>query len=557
MKAKLLLFGILMSIVMTSAGQSYPQFTEINNKKGETIVNELKEFAATNGLPELVIDLLINNNYDVKAYRVIYETEAANPYKQKVLVSGVVFVPVGSKYPAPLATYLHGTIGSEDEAPSRVAAENGGSNGTLIEDQTLFGWVLATDGYIAVLPDYIGLGDEDIGDNFHPFMHAQSEASATIDMLYAVKQLLTREQIPHQNRIFLSGYSQGGHAVLATQRELESNKSHSTAFDIAVSVPASGAYCLSSIQRKFMINHPDYSNPGHLPYLIFGYKEAYGPRFYPNLKKVFITDPAIIKNLYDQELTIEDIDRELEILHPGLSSNWQIMFTDEFQDDFETNWCFWRCPPIITALRANDVVDWKPRAKTRMLFCYGDEVVAPENTLAAYLIFTLVHNAPDVIPISLGTNEHTACAIPSLVLTKFLFDANLGWKSKLEKSDIEYEQLDVEDALRALNRMGIHTIDDLKMEVLAETTSIPQEVEESLRDIQIYPNPAQDHIYLEMPSFKKGIRMTVYDITGRSVASKILKDRMTRVDISGLENGMYLIRINFDGGAHIEKLIKN
>ena len=557
MKTKLLLIVLLMSITMTSVGQVYPRYEKINEKSGETIVNELKAFAEMNGLPELVIDLLVRNHYDVEAYRVIYKTEAANPYKEKVWASGVVFVPKGMDRPAPMATYLHGTIGSEGEAPSQVAAETGGSNGTLIEDQTLFGWVLATDGYIAVLPDYIGLGDEDIGDNFHPFMHARSEASATIDMLYAVRKVLTDINIPFQKRIFLSGYSQGGHAVLAAQREIESRKTHSAEFDIAISVPASGAYCLSSIQRKFLVNNPDYTNPGHLPYLVFGYKEAYGMRFYPDLTKVFEKEPETIKALYDQQLNIEEIDRELEMIHPGLLSNWKIMFTNEFREDFETNWCFWRCPQIIRALRDNDVVDWKPRAKTRMIFCFGDEVVAPENTLAAYLIFLSVHNAEDVIPISLGINEHTACAIPSLVLTKFLFDANLGWKSKLDKSEIEYRELDKDDALQALNRIGIYTMEELKMEVLAESTAIPEEVKEGLKAVEVYPNPANDHIYVEMPTFKPGIRMTIYDITGRAVGSKDLNNRVTRMDITGLDSGIYLVRLNYNGAEYIRKLIKH
>jgi hypothetical protein len=70
--------------------------------------------------------------------------------------------------------------------------------------------------------------------------------------------------------------------------------------------------------------------------------------------------------------------------------------------------------------------------------------------------------------------------------------------------------------------------------------------------ISIFPNPAQD--YLVFSNQKILDNVTVYDLNGRSIKTyqKIAKS----IDVSFLEKGVYLIKINTDEQTHTLKFIK-
>jgi len=65
------------------------------------------------------------------------------------------------------------------------------------------------------MPDYIGLGK---GDKFHLYQNSESEATASIDMLLAIQELNIEFGIKTNKQLFLTGYSQGGHACMATHK---------------------------------------------------------------------------------------------------------------------------------------------------------------------------------------------------------------------------------------------------------------------------------------------------------------------------------------------------
>ena len=71
-------------------------------------------------------------------------------------------------------SFQHGTVLHDSEAPSQD------------ESSQFIGLVYAADGYIAVLPDLLGLGE---GSGIHPYHHAASSATAVVDMLRAVHDL--------------------------------------------------------------------------------------------------------------------------------------------------------------------------------------------------------------------------------------------------------------------------------------------------------------------------------------------------------------------------------
>ena len=68
---------------------------------------------------------------------------------------------------------------------------------------------------MVIIPDYIGLGK---GDKFHLYQNSESEATASIDMLLAIQELNIEFGIKINKQLFLTGYSQGGHACMATHK---------------------------------------------------------------------------------------------------------------------------------------------------------------------------------------------------------------------------------------------------------------------------------------------------------------------------------------------------
>src|SRR6201999_1473587 len=83
-------------------------------------------------------------NYDVKLYRVIYNTVDWD--SMPITASGLLCVPVNPPCKVGIVSYQHGTTLQKNQAPSY-----------LVGNEWFVGLVAASLGYDAVLPDYLGL----------------------------------------------------------------------------------------------------------------------------------------------------------------------------------------------------------------------------------------------------------------------------------------------------------------------------------------------------------------------------------------------------------------
>ena len=183
-------------------------------------------------------NLFTYKKYPVNAVKIIYNTIDGKGYP--TIASGVVFLPVVTETTSmPVFSYLHGTLTRDLDAPSYLSGI-----------ESIIGWIMAMDGYISVLPDYVGMGD---GPGVHPYQHAASEASASVDMLKAALLLCNTNPLvmaKPNGSLYLSGYSQGAHAALATQNELQLHPIPGLA--LRKTVAGSGAYSLSYIQKNYL-----------------------------------------------------------------------------------------------------------------------------------------------------------------------------------------------------------------------------------------------------------------------------------------------------------------
>ena len=74
-------------------------------------------------------------------------------------------------------------------------------------------------------------------------------------------------------------------------------------------------------------------------------------------------------------------------------------------------------------------------------------------------------------------------------------------------------------------------------------------------NLNIYPNPAKDKIYVSSNTLID--RISVYTIFGQMVYKSLEKENKTTIDISPFAKGVYLVKVFTDGNAKTKKIIKN
>lgn len=97
--------------------------------------------------------------------------------------------------------------------------------------------------------------------------------------------------------------------------------------------------------------------------------------------------------------------------------------------------------------------------------------------------------------------------------------------------------------------LSTDTTIDVSMEKLASGTSAFL----AGTDIRLWPNPTTGLIYMEHPEPDPGI-VQILDLNGAVLCDFILKGRESRLDISSLPGGVYILSIPGNGGS-FRKLI--
>lgn len=466
-----------------------------------------------------LVDLFTYKQYSVQAVKVIYVTIDAKGLP--TYASGVVFLPVVAQITSfPVMTYMHGTLTRDTDVPSYLAGA-----------ESIIGWIMAMDGYIAVLPDYVGLGD---GPGVHPYYVASSEAAAAVDMIKASGELCSSSLVlaKPDGRIYMSGYSQGAHVALATQREVENNPLPGA--NLQVVVAGSGAYSLSYVQKKFVFNDPDYPSPSFLPYLLLGFQDAYG-NLYTDLDQVFVSPyNTTIPGLFDGWLTVDEIDSQLPVL-------WKTMFVPKYLSDIQYKYFH----PVNAALRKNDLISWKPKTRLSLYYCTCDELAANENSLLAYLSFIL-RGSDKVTCLPVGPFAHRECAPFVLLLSKIQFDCSSGANpcginiSSLIsrfKSTSDEKLAAFAEALDSEKTIDINEV--YANQVIAEYL---RENAIKAGPLLIYPNPARDLALIEIPSdIPAGSTVCLYDMQGKLIRQETVKDQLYTLDIRSLQAGVYKV----------------
>ena len=186
---------LILTLLLPIQAQELVSYTKVSSLSKK----ELKESWKENGMPTIILN--INNEFDL--YELIYTTKWHDGTRIKA--SGLYFAPKNQKEEIPQLIYHHGT---------KIKIER--TNEIYRETAICAGF--AADGYAVIMPDYIGLGK---GEKNHLYQHSDSESDAAIDMYFAVQKLNNRIALKTNKQLYLTGYSQGGHACLATHKKLQ------------------------------------------------------------------------------------------------------------------------------------------------------------------------------------------------------------------------------------------------------------------------------------------------------------------------------------------------
>jgi hypothetical protein len=147
--------------------------------------------------------------YALNLYKIYYKTPAPNG--KMTIASGLVAMPVSPMNKVAIVSFFHGTRVTRTDVPSKF-------------DENYYSYpavFASSGGYMLVMPDYLGLGESDLA--LHPYVHAESLASSSIDMLIAAKELATLLHYPINDNLFLAGYSEGGFTTIVTYESLLKN----------------------------------------------------------------------------------------------------------------------------------------------------------------------------------------------------------------------------------------------------------------------------------------------------------------------------------------------
>lgn len=274
--------------------------------------------------------------------------------------SGVLLLPSGADcgVSAPLVAYAKGT---DVQKPRTLANPTDSETGLLAA-------MYAGQGYAVVATDYLGFAKSDY--SFHPYLHADSEASSVIDSIRAARQATPAMGGSLSGKVMLTGYSQGGHASMAAHREIEKNLAGE--INVVAGAHLAGPYNLSGSMKL-----PD-AIAGYqffVPYLVTAWQKIYG-NLYSNVNDAFKAPYAdgIESLLPNATLNYTTLVTSGKL--PGINGETpnqarDALFQSSFSSDILTN------PNNATFLAAqkNDLLDWTPKSQTMLCSGSGDPTV--------------------------------------------------------------------------------------------------------------------------------------------------------------------------------------
>lgn len=311
---------------------------------------------------------------DVEVRYVRYVTR--DPLGKPATASAGVLVPTGAA-PAcsgqrPVVLYAHGT--STDKAFNMAQV---GSNGEAALVMAFY----AAQGFIVVAPNYLGYDSSDL--SYTPYLNAEASAVDMVDGLRAAKTYLAGVGTTRpSSRLLITGYSQGGHVAMATQKVME--RDHRFEFSVTASGPMSGPYNLVQMGDVVTAGTINAGATIFLPLQLTSYQKSYG-NIYGSPSEVYQSPYDLSsETLFPSTKSLTQLVMEGKLPNDGGTFTQVFgvggLLTDAFRATYATS-------NFRRALQTNTLLGWNPSAPLAMCGGANDPTVFFFNTTDAQADF--------------------------------------------------------------------------------------------------------------------------------------------------------------------------
>jgi acetyl esterase/lipase len=254
---KYLKLAILLPGLCTMQGCEKEESPEYRDR-GTIIATEQKAHVTVAQVIQNVDKLSVQGTaqHGVKLISITYRTECNG---RQLDTRGMLFLPDGVDTVF-LIAYFHGTqlplelldfYDSDDAIPSNY---DGGPD--QFEEPRNMGLAWASAGYTVFMPDYVGYGSTI--DEEHPYLSYAEMFKANIDGLIAAKQYLAGTGRTYDNRLFLTGWSQGGGSALSSHRFIQ--EGYAGQFNVVATSGLAGPYHFNRFIDEILANKDEELN---------------------------------------------------------------------------------------------------------------------------------------------------------------------------------------------------------------------------------------------------------------------------------------------------------
>lgn len=328
-------------------------------------------------------------NYKLALYDIHYTTP--DPAGNMTTASGMVAMPVNPQQPVAIVSYQHGTRFNKEDVPSRP----------MTRDAAMYATFGSHGGYMVVLPDYLGLGDNTLP--LHPYVLADTLATSSINMLLAAKELAATLHYPVNNTLYLAGYSEGGFTTnVMYERMLKDHPE----IKVTAVAPGSAPYDWK-VTLTFLMDHP---GPRATAYLaLFMYSAETYTHFWKDLSAIFVKPyDTLIPSLFDGTHQTQEI---LDALPKNPYDICQPGFMQHILDGTD---------PHSAELIANfNHYNYQPTAPLLLVGTKGDQDVPFAGAEMAYAVFKQKSNDVRIKSVSDVLDHIQAYPLVTLEQLKF------------------------------------------------------------------------------------------------------------------------------------------
>ena len=216
---------------------------------------------------DLLLDLIVAPKCGIDVHQLQYNT--IDPAGAATTASAAMMIPTGTdpacQGPRPIVLYAHGTAAQRSLNLANITSADN-------LEGLLAATVFTTQGYVLVAPNYTGYDTSML--SYNPYLNADQEAKDMIDALTAARSALPTSFAPlvtDSGKLFVTGYSQGGHVAMATHKMLQE-----TGGALTASAPMSGPYAVAAFSDAVFYGEVTRGTPLFLTFTATGYQKAYG-----------------------------------------------------------------------------------------------------------------------------------------------------------------------------------------------------------------------------------------------------------------------------------------